>query len=219
MADVTYTELNIGQIRPTPKGTWSATQAYNYLDIVKDTTASYIAVFLTGVPAGISTTNTTYWQPLAADGKDANEFTFATETDYQNKDTTKPINSGLMNPKLTTIDTLITTLSNAITAIEGNFTPEGQVNDSANLGGKAPNHYDCGGGCSWTCMAGCMGGCDTSCTGNCHVSCTGACSSCTGTCTGGCSSCKGSCSSCTGSCEGRCTSCTGSCSSSCTARD
>ena len=80
MADAAYTELNIGQIRPTPKGTWSATQAYNYLDIVKDTTASYIAVFLTGVPAGISTTNTTYWQPLAEDGKDANEFTFATET-------------------------------------------------------------------------------------------------------------------------------------------
>ena len=80
MADATYTELNIGQIRPTPKGTWSATQAYNYLDIVKDTTASYIAVFLTGVPAGISTTNTTYWQPLAEDGKDANEFPFATET-------------------------------------------------------------------------------------------------------------------------------------------
>ena len=80
MADATYTELNIGQIRPTPKGAWSATQAYNYLDIVKDTTASYIAVFLTGVPAGISTTNTTYWQPLAEDGKDANEFPFATET-------------------------------------------------------------------------------------------------------------------------------------------
>ena len=26
----TLTELNIGQIRPTPKGTWSATQAYKY---------------------------------------------------------------------------------------------------------------------------------------------------------------------------------------------
>ena len=208
----TLTELNIGQIRPTPKGTWSATQAYNYLDIVKDTTASYIAVFLTGVPAGISTTNTTYWQPLAEDGKDANEFTFATETDYQNKDATKPINSTLINPKLTTIDTLITTLSNAITAIEGNFTPEGAANDAANLGGKAPNYYDCGGGCSWTCMAGCIGGCLTSCTGGCHTGCTGGCSSCTGTCSGGCSSCSGGCSN-------ACTSCKSSCSSQCVTRD
>ena len=93
----TLTELNIGPIRPTPKGIWSATQAYNYLDIVKDTTASYIAISLTGVPAGISTTNTTYWQPLAEDGKDANEYTFATETDYQNKDTTRNTNLILNN--------------------------------------------------------------------------------------------------------------------------
>ena len=209
MADAAYTELNIGQIRPTPKGTWSATQAYNYLDIVKDTTASYIAVFLTGVPAGISITNTTYWQPLAEDGKDANEFTFATETDYQNKDTTKPINSRLMNPKLTTIDALITTLSNAITAIEGNFTPEGKANDSIMLAGQPANHYDCSGGCSWTCGKGCTGSCNNSCTGTCMAGCTGGCSSCTGTCSGGCSS------SCTGSCTGSCSGCSGLCGGQC----
>ena len=207
MADATYTELNIGQIRPTPKGTWSATQAYNYLDIVKDTTASYIAVFLTGVPAGISITNTTYWQPLAEDGKDANEFTFATETDYQNKDTTKPINSRLMNPKLTTIDTLITTLSNAITAIEGNFTPEGKANDSIMLAGQPANHYDCSGGCSWTCGKGCTGSCNNSCTGTCMAGCTGGCTSCTGTCVGSCS--LGCIGSCTGACTGRCSGCGG----------
>ena len=205
----TLTELNIGQIRPTPKGTWSATQAYNYLDIVKDITASYIAISLTGVPAGISTTNTTYWQPLAEDGKDANEFTFATETDYQNKDTTKPLNSGLMNPKLTTIDTLITTLSNAITAIEANFTHEGQANDAVLLAGQPANHYDCGGGCSWTCGAGCTGSCNNSCTGTCMAGCTGGCSSCTGTCVGSCSlSCTGSC---TGGCGGTCKFACGGC--------
>ena len=136
----TLTELNIGPIRPTPKGIWSATQAYNYLDIVKDTTASYIAVSLIGVPAGISTTNTTYWQPLSQDGKDANEFTFATETDYTNKDATKPLNSQLINPKLTTIDTLITALSAAITSLENNFTPEGKANDSIMLAGQPANH-------------------------------------------------------------------------------
>lgn len=205
----TLTELNIGQIRPTPKGTWSVTQAYNYLDIVKDTTASYIAISLTGVPAGISTTNTTYWQPLAADGKDANEFTFATETDYQNKDATKPINSNLINPKLTTIDNLITNLSNAITAIEGNFTPEGQANDAVLLAGQPANHYDCSGGCSWTCGAGCRGSCNNSCTGACMAGCTGGCSSCTGTCAGSCST------SCTGSCASGCTSCSGSCGTYC----
>ena len=207
----TLTELNIGQIRPTPKGTWSATQAYNYLDIVKDTTASYIAISLTGVPAGISTTNTTYWQPLAADGKDANEFTFATETDYTNKDATKPLNSQLINPKLTTIDTLITTLSNAITAIEGNFTPEGKANDAAMLAGQPANHYDCAGGCSWTCGAGCTGSCNNSCAGTCMAGCTGGCSSCTGTC-------SGSCSSCTGSCVGGCTGCSNGCGSTCSSR-
>ena len=215
----TLTELNIGQIRPTPKGTWSATQAYNYLDIVKDTTASYIAISLTGVPAGISTTNTTYWQPLAADGKDANEFTFATETDYQNKDTTKPLNSGLMNPKLTSIDTLITTLTAAVNNLEAKFTPEGQANDAVQLGGKAPNHYDCGGGCSWTCMTTCKGGCGNTCKGGCINVCSGTCADgCSTTCTGGCGTgCSGTC---TASCQSDCSStCRGSCYSSCSSRD
>ena len=211
MADAAYTELNIGQIRPTPKGTWSATQAYNYLDIVKDTTASYIATSLIGVPAGISITDTTYWQPLAQDGKDATEFAFATETDYQNKDATKPLNSNLINPKLTTIDRFITELSTAITSLEGNFTPDGKANDAAQLGGKAPNHYDCSGGCSWTCGAGCTGSCNNSCKGACVAGCTGGCASCTGTC-------AGSCVSCSGSCQGRCTASCGSACGGCDSR-
>lgn len=214
---LTSTVLNLGQIRPTPKGVWSSAQAYNYLDIVKDTTASYIATSLTGVPAGISITDTAYWQPLAQDGKDATEFAFATETDYQNLDATKPLNSNLINPKLHTIEALITFLSNTITTLEGNFTPEGAANDAALLGGQAPSHYDCGGGCSWTCGAGCTGSCNASCTGSCHTNCTGACASCTGTCVGSClSSCTGGCSNCSGGCGSSCGSGCSSCNSSCT---
>ena len=202
----TLTELNIGPIRPTPKGIWSATQAYNYLDIVKDTTASYIAISVTGVPAGTPTTDTAYWQCLVTDGQDTTSFSFATESEYQNQNANKPINSALIKPKLTSIDTLITTLTAVVNTLEAKFTPEGQVNDAAKLGGKAPNHYDCGGGCSWTCGKGCTGSCNNSCTGTCMAGCTGGCSSCTGTCVGTCSS------SCTGSCTGGCTA---SCSNAC----
>ena len=208
----TLTELNIGQIRPTPKGIWSATQAYNYLDIVKDTTASYIAISVTGVPAGTPTTDIAYWQCLVTDGQDTTSFSFATESEYQNQNANKPINSALIKPKLTSIDTLITILTAAVNTLEAKFTPEGQVNDAAQLGGKAPNHYDCGGGCSWTCMVGCTGGCDTSCTGSCHTNCTGGCSGCTGTCVGGCSGC-------TGGCYNACTSCTTVCGGQCVTRD
>ena len=201
----TLTELNIGQIRPTPKGIWSATQAYNYLDIVKDTTASYIAISVAGVPAGTPTTDTAYWQCLVTDGQDTTSFSFATESEYQNQNANKPINSALIKPKLTSIDTLITILTAAVNTLEAKFTPEGQTNDSVLLAGKPANHYDCAGGCSWTCGAGCTGSCNNSCTGACMAGCTGGCSSCTGTC-------AGTCSSCTGSCYG---SCTASCGSSC----
>ena len=204
----TLTELNIGQIRPTPKGTWSATQVYNYLDIVKDTTASYIAISVAGVPAGTPTTDTAYWQCLVTDGQDTTSFSFATESEYQNQNANKPINSALIKPKLTSIDTLITILTAAVNTLEAKFTPEGQVNDAAQLGGKAPSHYDCGGGCSWTCGAGCTGSCNNSCTGACMAGCTGGCSSCTGTCSGSCTS------SCTGGCSG-CSSCTGGCKAVC----
>ena len=208
MADATYTELNIGQIRPTPKGTWSATQAYDYLNIVSYTDGAYICIALNGAPIGISVTDTAYWQCLAKNGKDANEFTFATETDYTNKDATKPLNSSLMNPKLTTIDRFITALSTAITSLEANFTPDGKANDAELLGGKYPDHYDCSGGCSWTCGAGCTGSCNNSCTGTCMAGCTGGCTSCTGTCIGSCSL------SCTGGCSG-CSGCTGGCTKQC----
>ena len=208
----TLTELNIGQIRPTPKGTWSATQAYNYLDIVKYTTASYIAISVTGVPAGTPTTDIAYWQCLVTDGQDTASFSFATESEYQNQNANKPINSALIKPKLTSIDTLITILTAAVNTLEAKFTPDGKANDSANLGGKAPNHYDCGGGCSWTCGKGCTGSCNNSCTGACMVGCTGGCSSCERTCTG-------TCSSCTGGCSNSCTSCTGGCKYACVIRD
>ena len=208
----TLTELNIGQIRPTPKGTWSATQAYNYLDIVKYTTASYIAISVTGVPAGTPTTDIAYWQCLVTDGQDTASFSFATESEYQNQNTNKPINSALIKPKLTSIDTLITILTAAVNTLEAKFTPEGRANDAAQLGGKAPSHYDCGGGCSWTCGKGCTGSCNNSCTGACMVGCTGGCSSCEGTCTG-------TCSSCTGGCGNSCTSCTGGCKYACVTRE
>ena len=206
---LTATVLNLGPIRPTPKGEWLSTQAYDYLNIVSYTDGAYICIALNGAPIGISVTDTAYWQCLAKNGKDATESTFATETDYQNKNATKPLNSKLINPKLTTIDRFITELSTAITSLEANFTPDGKANDAALLGGKSPNHYDCGGGCSWTCGAGCTGSCNNSCTGTCMAGCVGGCSSCTGTCTGTCSL------SCTGSCTDGCTSCSGGCGNTC----
>lgn len=49
-----------------PRGAWSATTAYNYLDIVTDDGSSYIAV--KAVPEGTVLSNTTYWQCIASKG-------------------------------------------------------------------------------------------------------------------------------------------------------
>lgn len=58
--------VNLGKVVMIPKGTWSASTAYEYLDIVTDDGSSYVAK--QDVPAGTALTNTTYWQPIAAKG-------------------------------------------------------------------------------------------------------------------------------------------------------
>ena len=202
---LTPTILNLGPIRLKPKGEWSSETAYDYLDIVHAETASYLCSKQTGAPKGTLLTDITYWQPLVKDGQDAATFKFATELDFINANESKPLNSRLIKPKLEAIDNTITVITQAIENLDKNFTSDGKVNDAAMLGGHAPSHYDCNGGCSWTCGAGCTGSCNNSCTGTCMAGCTDRCSSCAGTC-------AGTCSSCTGSCHG---SCTVSCGSSC----
>lgn len=60
--------LNVGKVRPTPKGAYSASAAYAFLDIVSSGGGSYICSNLSGAPAGTAVTNTAYWTLIAQKG-------------------------------------------------------------------------------------------------------------------------------------------------------
>lgn len=59
--------LNIGKVRYTWKGTYSATTAYNILDRVKDADG-YVYEAIKAAPAGTALTNETYWIKLSVQG-------------------------------------------------------------------------------------------------------------------------------------------------------
>lgn len=59
--------LNIGKVRYTWKGTYSATAAYNILDRVKDVDG-YVYEAIKAAPAGTALTNETYWIKLSVQG-------------------------------------------------------------------------------------------------------------------------------------------------------
>lgn len=59
--------LNIGKVRYTWKGTYSATTAYSILDRVKDADG-YVYEAIKAAPAGTELTNETYWIKLSVQG-------------------------------------------------------------------------------------------------------------------------------------------------------
>lgn len=59
--------LNIGKVRYTWKGTYSATTAYNILDRVKDADG-YVYEAIKAAPAGTELTNENYWIKLSVQG-------------------------------------------------------------------------------------------------------------------------------------------------------
>lgn len=59
--------LNIGKVRYTWKGTYSATIAYNILDRVKDADG-YVYEAIKAAPAGTELTNENYWIKLSVQG-------------------------------------------------------------------------------------------------------------------------------------------------------
>lgn len=59
--------LNIGKVRYTWKGTYSATTAYSILDRVKDADG-YVYEAIKAAPAGTALTNETYWIKLSVQG-------------------------------------------------------------------------------------------------------------------------------------------------------
>ena len=59
--------LNIGKVRYTWKGTYSATTAYNILDRVKDADG-YVYEAIKAAPAGTELTNENYWVKLSVQG-------------------------------------------------------------------------------------------------------------------------------------------------------
>lgn len=59
--------LNIGKVRYTWKGTYSATTAYNILDRVKDVDG-YVYEAIKAAPAGTELTNENYWIKLSVQG-------------------------------------------------------------------------------------------------------------------------------------------------------
>ena len=59
--------LNIGKVRYTWKGTYSATTAYSILDRVKDADG-YVYEAIKAAPAGTELTNENYWIKLSVQG-------------------------------------------------------------------------------------------------------------------------------------------------------
>ena len=59
--------LNIGKVRYTWKGTYSATTAYSILDRVKDADG-YVYEAIKAAPAGTALTNESYWIKLSVQG-------------------------------------------------------------------------------------------------------------------------------------------------------
>ena len=59
--------LNIGKVRYTWKGTYSATTAYSILDRVKDADG-YVYEAIKAAPAGTELTNENYWVKLSVQG-------------------------------------------------------------------------------------------------------------------------------------------------------
>ena len=57
---------NLGKVSVTPKGAWSSSSTYEFLDIVTNNGSSYLAV--KAVPAGTALSNTTYWLVIASKG-------------------------------------------------------------------------------------------------------------------------------------------------------
>lgn len=57
---------DLGKISCTPRGAWSASTAYDVLDIVKDGNAAYVAKQT--VPVGTPTSDTVHWMKLVSDG-------------------------------------------------------------------------------------------------------------------------------------------------------
>lgn len=57
----------LGKVAATPKGTWSAANGYEILDIVTYGGSGYIS--LQSVPAGIQITNTSYWLKFCSKGE------------------------------------------------------------------------------------------------------------------------------------------------------
>ncbi|WP_204245017.1 collagen-like protein [Cloacibacillus sp. An23] len=61
-------EIDIGAIYPLHKGTWSETEAYDFLDMVIKDGSSYLCIAEDGAPAGTAVTNTSYWGQIAQKG-------------------------------------------------------------------------------------------------------------------------------------------------------
>lgn len=62
------TTLNLGKIAMLYKGTWSASTAYKYLDIVKADGVTYLCIGTQGAPAGTAVTDAGFWAVLVQDG-------------------------------------------------------------------------------------------------------------------------------------------------------
>ena len=206
--DELFSTLSIGKIRPTPKGVYSENLKYEYLDIVTYNGEGYICANMDGATAG-RITDTVYWQKFAERGTSSLQLTFATRTDYENSDTTRPTNSALIKTIIDSINSTIVTIQQALSAINTRL-DSGTVNNANTVGGRSPDSFGCVNSCSWTCMSTCTGSCNNGCAGACLTTCSGACIS---TCSGACIS------TCTGACMNTCTSgCSYTCKGTCDTR-
>ena len=71
--------LNIGKVRYTWKGTYSATTAYSILDRVKDADG-YVYEAIKAAPAGTALTNESYWIKLSVQGPARHRRPFCTQS-------------------------------------------------------------------------------------------------------------------------------------------
>ena len=61
--------LNLGHVLPMPKGEYKQDTAYNYLDIVTASEATYICCNRQGASSGVALTDSGYWQFLCKSGE------------------------------------------------------------------------------------------------------------------------------------------------------
>lgn len=118
-------KISIGAIQPITKGTYNPTLGYNYLNIVSTENASYICCNRLGAPAGVSISDTHYWQCLVRDGLDG-AVTFASSKDFDNETKDKAIDPALIRPKLI-----------GLQARQKAFEEYGKAYDSYRLDGKS----------------------------------------------------------------------------------